>query len=102
MSRPRRGHPLMQLWIAVFHRKLLLPILPVAVLDENGDGRSDGFPVPYAGKETGRIALDLHASAATVALLPAPQFVVHEARRDLQACRQAREERDQRLPVRLS
>jgi len=34
--------------------------------------------VAYAGKNVGVVALDLHASAAAIALLAAPEFAVDE------------------------
>jgi hypothetical protein len=49
-----------------------------------------------------RILLDAHASAASVALLATPKFVIDECFVDLQACGNAGNYRDQRLSVRLS
>src|SRR3954464_10841646 len=56
----------------------LFPILPVFILEEEGDGRSDGLTVADPGEDVGRILLDLHASAAAVALLAAPELAIDE------------------------
>jgi hypothetical protein len=48
-----------------------------------------------------RIALNLHAAATAITLLTPPQFPVNERQLDLQARRQARQNRNQSLAVRL-
>ena len=50
----------------------------------------------------GGVALDLHAPAAAVALLAAPEFAVEEGLIDLQSSGQAGQEGDQSFAVRLS
>ena len=41
------GKTAVLLWIARFHRQGLLPILPVAVLDQDCNRRSDRVSMPY-------------------------------------------------------
>jgi hypothetical protein len=64
--------------IAFADRQRFLPVFPVAVFELDGNGRSDGHAVAYAGKNVGGVALDLHAAAAAVALLATPEFPVEE------------------------
>ena len=54
------------------HRQRLLPVLPVFVGQSERDGRADGLAVAHAGEDVGGIALNAHASAASIALLAAP------------------------------
>ena len=75
---PRRSHRAMLRRVAALYRQFFLPVLPVAVDDFNRDGRADGLAVAHAGEHMRLIGFDLHAAAAAVALLPAPQLAVHE------------------------
>ena len=61
----------------IFHRQDFGPVLPVLVADEHRHGRTDGMGMAHAGHDFGAVGLDLHPSAAPVALLAAPQFPVH-------------------------
>src|SRR5438067_1785517 len=54
---------------AVLHRHRLTPVFPVAVLKQNRNGRADRLAMPDAGKELGRVRLNLHSPAPPVSTL---------------------------------
>src|SRR5450432_2458424 len=56
----------------------------------------------HAGEDVGGVALDLHASAAAVALLAAPEFAVEEGLVDFQSGGHAGKEGDEGLAVGFS
>jgi hypothetical protein len=85
VARAGGGDPLVFCGIASGDGEGFLPIFPVAIGDLQGDGGTDGDGVSNAGENVGGIALDLHASAAAVALLAAPQLAVDEGLIDFQA-----------------
>src|ERR1019366_1259848 len=85
--------------IAFLHRQRLSPVLPVVVSQEHGDGRANRMSMPYAAQNVCRVALDLHAAAAPVTLLAAPQFAVDELEIDCQPRRHTGEQRDQRFSM---
>ena len=58
--------------------------------------------MPHAAEDVRRVALDLHAAAAAIALLATPQFAVHEFQVDRQTRGHAGEQRHQRLSVGLT
>jgi len=58
--------------------------------------------VANAGKKVSRVALDLHASTASVALLPAPEFAVEESLIDFQSSGHAGKKGDEGLAMRFS
>ena len=78
MAGTRAGDRLLLILSAfgIFHRKRLGPVLPVPVANEDGDGRADGVRMAHAGDDLGAVGLDLHAPAAAVALLAAPELAV--------------------------
>jgi hypothetical protein len=78
----RRSNGLMLGRIARFNGQLLFPVLPVAIDDLDGDGRTDGLAVAHAGKNVRLVGFNLHAAAAAVALLAAPQLAVDEVQID--------------------
>src|SRR5271156_5876500 len=88
--------------VAGRNRQRLRPVLPVAVLNLDGDRRTDRLAVANSGEEMSRILLDAHAAAASVALLAAPEFAIHTSILDRNAGRHSRKQRDQALAVRLS
>src|SRR5882672_4974691 len=63
----------------------VLPVLPVAVPDEYGDGRTEGLAGAHAGEPFDAVRFDLHAGAAPVAALAAFQLRVHAVGGDGQA-----------------
>ena len=85
--------------IAVADGKRFLPVFPIAIFQLHGDRRTDGDAVADAGKNVGGVALDLHASAATVALLAAPEFAIEKRRVDFQSGRHAGKKSDQGFAV---
>ena len=91
----------MQAGIAFFDRKLFLPIFPVTVFEQHGNRRTDGFPMAYPGEYSSGVTLDFHPAATAIALLPAPQLVIYELLRNLQAGRKTGKKCHQRLAVRL-
>ena len=98
---PRRSHRLVLGWIPRLHRKLLLPVLPVAIHDLDRDRRANRLPVAHAAENVRLVGLDLHAAAAAVALLAPPQFAVHEIEIDRHAGGQSGDQRNQCFPMRL-
>src|SRR5690606_29045154 len=56
-----------------------LPVLPVAVPDQDRDGRAERLAEAHAGEERGLVALDAHAAAAAVAGLAALELGVDVA-----------------------
>lgn len=58
--------------------------------------------MPDAGEDVGGVGLDLHAAAAAVSLLTAPEFAVEELLIDFQAGGDAGQEGDERLSVGFS
>ena len=83
MAGPRPRHRLALVIGALgrFHGKRLSPVLPIPIADQDGHGRADGAGMADAGHDQGAVLLDLHAAAAAVALLAAPQLVVDGAQR---------------------
>src|SRR6266699_2178686 len=55
----------------------VLPVLPVAIPDEDGDGGAERLAGAHAGEPFDAVGLDLHAGAAAVAALAALQLRVH-------------------------
>ena len=97
-----RGDALVFCGIAVADGQRFLPIFPVAIGDLHGDRGADGDAVTNAGEDVGGVALDLHAAAAAVALLAAPEFAVEEGLIDFQSGGHAGKEGDQSLAVGFS
>ena len=85
-----------------FHVHRLLPVHPVAIADEHGDGRARRASAPDAGQHLDLVALDLHAAAATVAALPSLELRVDGGDVEGQARGNTVERHDERLAVRLA
>ena len=79
VSGTRRGDALVEGRISLGDRERFLPVFPVTIFELDGDGRADGDAVANAGEDVGRVALDLHAPAAAIALLAAPEFAVQKS-----------------------
>ena len=92
----------MFLRIARFHRQRFFPILPVAIFEHHCDRRADRLAMMHAGKKVRAVGFDLHASAASKALLTPPKFAIHECLIDRQSGGQPGKKRNQRLAVRFS
>ena len=60
------------------------------------------MPMTNAREDVSRVALNLHAPAAAIALLPAPEFAVEKCLVYFEPGGQAREESDQSFAVRFS
>ena len=88
--------------VDVLDRQRLGPVLPVLVLDQDGDGRTNRVGVADAADDMGVIRLDLHAAAAAEALLAAPQLAVQGRNGDGNSSGQTRQRGDEALPVRFS
>ena len=54
----------------------LLPVLPVAIVDQHRDRRAERLAGANAGEKFDRVLLDLHAAPAAVALLAARELGV--------------------------
>ncbi len=102
MTGTRRGDTLVFGRITLLNGQGFGPVLPVVVGQQERDGRADGLAVTHAAENARGIALDAHAPAAAVALLPSPEFAIDERQIDGNAGRHARKQRDQRLSVRFS
>ena len=102
MTRPRRRDALVFRRIAFSDRQRLSPVLPVVVGEQQRDRRTDGLTMTHAAENACRIALDAHASATAIALLPPPQFAIDEGEVHHDAGWHARKQRHQRLSVRLT
>ena len=63
----------------------LLPVLPVAIADEHRDRAAERDTLADAAKDLRRVGLDLHAPAAAIAQLSAPQVVCEQVLIDRQA-----------------
>ena len=88
--------------VGIFDGQRFGPVLPVLVADEDGDGRADGVRVAHAGHNFGAVGLDLHAAAAAVALLAAPELAIDGVERDGDAGRESGQRRHQAFAVRLA
>src|SRR6185369_5953227 len=102
MARARGSHSLMLLRIAHLNRQRLLPVLPVLVLQQNGDRRADCLPMAHAGDDVGLVGFDLHTPATAKALLPPPQLTINEYLVNTKTCGNAGKEGHQALSVRFS
>src|SRR5271168_4345542 len=102
MAGTRRGYDLVLAGVAGFYGEFFFPVFPVVVGDLDGDGRADGFAVAYSTENMDFVGFDLHAAAAAVALLAAPEFTIDEVEVDCEAGGQAGNERDESFAVRLS
>ena len=96
---PGRSHRAMLRGIAGFYRQFLLPVFPIAIDELDGDGRANGPSVAHTGEHMRLIGFDLHAAAAAVALLPAPQLAVHKFKIDRDAGGKPRNQSNQSLAV---
>ncbi len=101
VPRPWRRHPLVPRGIAFADRQRLLPVFPIFILQLDGNRRTNRNAVMHSGKYVSRIPLDLHAPAAAVALLPAPQLAIHKRLIYLKPGGQPRQKGDECFAVRL-
>src|SRR6202162_1428077 len=79
-----------------------LPILPIFIFELHGNGGAYGHAVTDAGENVSGVLFDLHAAAAAIALLPAPEFAVEKGLVDSQSSGQAGKEAYQSFAVRFS
>src|SRR4029077_17537808 len=85
VARAGRGDRLMFGRIAFAGGERFLPVLPVTILELDRDRRADGDAVAHTREDMGGVGFDLHAAAASVALLAAPEFAIEERLIDLQS-----------------
>ena len=102
MARAGRRHALVFLRIARLHRQRFFPILPVAILQHHRDRRTDCLAMTHPRKKARPVGFDLHAPAASKALLATPEFAIHKLLINRQSGRQPRKKRNERLAVGLS
>ncbi len=88
--------------VDIFHRQRFGPVLPIFVVDDDGDGRADGLRVADAGDNFDAVRFDLHAAAAAVALLAAPQFAIDGVERDGNTGGKSGQGGDQALSMRFT
>src|SRR5579871_156970 len=101
-TRPRNRFLLILPACSIFHGQGFGPILPIGVANDNGDRRSDGLGVPDARDDFCPVRLDLHAPAAAVALLTAPELVIDGVKRNGNPGRETGERSYQALAVGLA
>ena len=78
------------------------PVLVVDVADDERERRPERLPVPKAREHLDAVGLDLLSRRAAVALLAAVQVGVDRVAVELEARREAGDDRDERRPVRLT
>src|SRR6185437_5788438 len=88
--------------VGILDGQSLLPILPFAVLDSNGNGLANGFSVSHAGEKVSLILFDFLPSAAPVSELPPVHLAIHKFQLDRNARGQSGDPGNQRLPVRFA
>src|SRR6266576_4293602 len=76
---PRTGFGNGDLIVAISRQggHFLCPVFPIAILDAQSDGRTDGFAPTDSRTNLRLVLFDKHAPAAAVALLAAPKIVVN-------------------------
>ena len=104
---PGRGLVTAARWRRRLRRRLgarhrALPVLPVLVRDEQGDGAARRATAADARQDFGSIRLDRHPPAPAVAALAAPQLAGDGLRIDRHACRHPFENCHERLPMRFA
>ena len=77
----------------------LLPVLPVAIVDQHRDRRAERLAGAHAGEELSVVLLDLHAPPAAVALLAARELDVDVLGEEWQARGHSFENGHERVPV---
>jgi hypothetical protein len=80
----------------------VFPIRPVPILDHHRDRTADGLSVPHTGEKTYLVPFNFHAAASTIPSLSPFEFVVDEFEIDGKVSRNAFDERDQSLAMRLT
>src|SRR6185369_2910981 len=88
--------------VDVLDGQRLGPILPILVLDQDGDRRTNGMRVSDSADNVRVICLDFHAPAAAEPLLAPPQFPVDRRDGDRNSGGQPGQSGDKALPVRFS
>src|SRR5512132_1888167 len=101
MARTRTLHAtrLLRRQLVLLDRHHFIPIFPIVVFDGQREGRTEREAMAHAAEDLDAIVLDLHAPAASVALLSAPQFTIEQLNIDRQASGQAFDNRDERATV---
>src|SRR5579884_3680782 len=102
MARTRRRTALMLFHVARAHRQRFLPVLPVFILQQNGNRRTNALAMPHPGDYVDFVGLNLHAAAAAEPLLASPQFAIEKSLVNFQSGRHAGKIGHKGLSVRLS
>jgi hypothetical protein len=76
-----------------------LPVRPVTIADEHRDGPTQRLAGAHTGEDLRRIALDLHAPPATVALLAPREVGIDMRREERKTSGHALEDTDESLAV---
>jgi hypothetical protein len=82
-------------------RHLLLPVLPIAVLDHERHRRAEGLSPSHARRDRDLVLLDRHATAPPIPLLTPPEIVVDRRTIDGKSRRATLENRREARPVRF-
>src|ERR1041385_141573 len=101
VARARLGHG--DRFVAVLRRgrHLLGPVLPVAVLDSERNGRAERLAPADAGTDRRLVFFDQHPASAAVALLPAPEIAIDPREVDREARGHAVNDGREARPVRF-
>ena len=104
MARPWPRHLTLPVRIPFPWRRIhdLLPILPIAIVNYHGDRRAERLAPTHAGEELDVVGLDLHPSAAAVALLAARQIDIDVGCDEGKSRHHSLQNRHQRDPVRFA
>src|SRR5882672_4481091 len=89
-------------WLVRFDMHCPLPVFPVLVWNQQRDGCARRDAVANAAQRLGAIGLDRHATAAAVPALASAQLGRDSVEVHRQSGRNALENRDERLAVRLA
>src|SRR5260370_22800861 len=84
------------------HGQEFFPIGSIAILEPESNRGTDGLPMAHSRKNFCTVLFDLLPSAASIAKLPAPQFVIDEFQVHWHLRRQSGNKRQQRLSMRLT
>jgi hypothetical protein len=80
----------------------VLPVHPIAILNQHGDGTADRFARADTRQELHLIRFDGHAAPAAVTALAAPELLVDSVNVHAESGREAFENDDERAAVRFA
>src|SRR5262245_29803825 len=90
------------LWLLGFDVHRLLPVHPVAIVDQHRDGCTGREAVAHAREDLGAIAFNLHTSAAPISTLTPAELQVERVDIELKTRGHPIDGHDQRLAMRFA